>query len=112
MKNTEKAYIEIELGTSTWNVDLEHNGMQDILDEGIDCYEDDVYHIIYQGYDITEEKLKELLDDKDNSMLYPLDCFNDLSYENWLEYKKEQEFWEKEKRIDRNKKIQKTIYGV
>jgi len=103
MKNTEKAYIEIELGTATWNVDLEHNGEQDILDEGIDCYEDDVYHIIYQGYDITEEKLKELLDDKDNSMLYPLDCFNDLSYKNWLEYKKEQEFWEKEKAKEEKK---------
>ena len=104
MKNTEKAYIKIELGTATWNVDLEHNGMQDILDEGIDCYEDDVYNIIYQGYDITEEKLKELLDDKDNSMLYPLDCFNDLSYKNWLEYKKEQEFLEKQKNTKNNKR--------
>ena len=30
-------------------------------------------------------------------ILVIIHCFNDLSYENWLEYKKEQEFWEKEK---------------
>ena len=47
MKNTERAYIGIELGTHTWNVDLEQNGEEDILDEGIDCYPEDVYAIIY-----------------------------------------------------------------
>ena len=112
MKNTEIAYIEIELGIATWNVDLEHNGMEDILDNGIDCYEEDVYEIINQGYDITEEKLKELLDDKQSSMLYPLDCFKELSYDNFLKYKNEIEFCKKQEQNKKNKKIQKSIYGV
>lgn len=99
MKNTEIAYIQIELGVAKWNVDLEHNGMEDILDNGIYCYEEDVYNIINQGYDITEEKLKELLDDKQNSMLYPLDCFKELSYDNFLKYKEEIEFWESQEKL-------------
>ena len=93
MKNTEKAYIQIELGTATWNVDLEHNGEQDILDEGIDCYPEEVYALIYEGYSISEDKLKMLLNEPDNSgnMLYPLDCYKDLSYDDWIEYKKERD---------------------
>ena len=76
MKYTEKAYINIELGTATWNVDLEHNGMQDILDEGIDCTECEVYELIYEGHMLEENELKELLDNKSESMLYPLYCFD------------------------------------
>ena len=93
MKNTEKAYIKIELETATWNVDLEHNGMQDILDEGINCYPEEVYALIYEGYSISEDKLKMLLNEPDNSgnMLYPLDCYKDLSYDDWIEYKKERD---------------------
>ena len=93
MKNTEKAYIKIILGTATWNVDLEQNGEQDILDEGIDCYPEEVYALIYEGYNISEDKLKMLLDEPDNSknMLYPLDYQKDLSYDDWLEYKKEKD---------------------
>ena len=74
MKNTEKAYIRIELGTATWNKDLSSSGEQDILDEGIECYPEDVYELIYEGYDIPEDKLKMMLDDPDDSknMLYPL----------------------------------------
>ena len=58
MKRTHKAYIEIDLGTATWNVDLEHNGMEDILDEGIDCTECEVYELIYEGHMLEEDKLK------------------------------------------------------
>ena len=93
MKNTEKAYIQIILGTATWNVDLEYNGEQDILDEGIDCYPEEVYALIYEGYDISEDKLKMLLDEPNNSdnMLYVLDYQKDLSYDDWLKYKKEKD---------------------
>ena len=93
MKRTEKAYIQIELGTATWNVDLESNGMDDILDEGIDCSPDDVYELIYEGYDVPEKKIKMMLSEPDNgdNMLYPLDCFKELSYDDWLKYKKEQD---------------------
>ena len=94
MKRTEKAYIQIELGTATWNVDLESNGEQDILDEGIDCQDYEVYEIIYEeGYSISEDKLKMMLDEHDNSknMLYPLNNLKDLSYSGWLEYKQERD---------------------
>jgi len=107
MKNTEKAYINIELGTATWNVDLEHNGMQDILDEGIDCTECEVYELIYEGHILEEDELKELLDNKSKSMLYPLYCFDTLSYEDWLEYKKEAEAEDKYREEQRLKRMQK-----
>lgn len=99
MKRTERAYIQIELGTAIWNVDLEYNGESDILDEGISCIPEEVYELIYEGYDCSEEHLKMMLDEPDNSknMLYPLDCYRDLSYNDWLEYKKEQELWEKKR---------------
>jgi predicted Zn-dependent protease len=64
--------------------------VDDILDEGIDCYPEEVYEILYEeGYDVTEEKLRMMLNEHDNgdNMLYPLDCFRDLSYDDWLEYK-------------------------
>ena len=96
MKRTEEAYIGLELGTHTWNVDIENNAMEDILDEGIRGDAHDLYSIIYGGYSCSEEHLKMMLDEPDNSdnMLYPLDCFRDLSYDDWLEYKKE---WDEDK---------------
>ena len=107
MKRTHKAYINIELGTATWNVDLEHNGMEDILDEGIDCEDYEVYELIYEGHMLEEDELKELLDNKSESMLYPLDCFKYLSYEGWLEYKKEAEAEDKYREEQRLKQMQK-----
>mgnify|MGYP001397937174 CR=1 FL=1 len=103
MKRTEEAYIGLELETHTWNVDIENNAMEDILDEGIECYPDDVYALIYEGYNCSEEHLKMMLSEPDNSknMLYPLDCFRELSYDDWLDYKKEVD--------DEHKKRQKLI---
>ena len=93
MRRIEKTYIELEIGMATWNVDINNNAVEDILDEGIDCYPEDVYSIIYEGYTISEDKLKMMLNEPDNSdnMLYPLDCYKDLSYNDWLEYKKERD---------------------
>ena len=51
--------------------------------------------------------LKELLDNKSKSMLYPLDCFDSLSYEDWLEYKKEAEAEDKYREEQRQKQMQK-----
>tara|TARA_R110002020_G_scaffold454290_1_gene669644 strand:+ start:3623 stop:3994 length:372 start_codon:yes stop_codon:yes gene_type:complete len=101
MKNIEKAYIRIELGTATWNEDLSSSGEQDILDEGIECYAEDVYELIYDGYNISEEKLKMILDEHDNSdnMLYPLDCFEDLSYADWLEYRADRKADERDEKM-------------
>ena len=109
MNRMETNYIKLELGVAEWQVDINNDAMDDILDMGIECYPEDVYEIIYrEGYEISEDKLKMMLDEPDNSknMLYPLDCFRDLSYEDWLEYKKEQDdFYEelRKKRLPKKK---------
>jgi len=94
MKNTERAYIGIELGTHLYPEDLGQSGMDDILNEGIDIYANELYEFIYyNGYDCSEEHLKMLLDDFDSSknMFYPLECNYDktTSYSDWLDYKSE-----------------------
>ena len=107
MKRTEKAYIQLDLESAIWNVDIENNAMEDILDAGIDCYPEDVYEIIYEGYNCDEDKLKMLLDEPDNSknMWYPLDCCRDLSYDKWLEHKKDWEEFEKEAEERRKQRL-------
>ena len=91
MNRMDKVYIKLELGMAEWNVDINNNAMEDILEKGIDCKAEKVYDIIYEGYTITEDKLKMMLNEPDNSdnMLYPLDYQKDLSYDDWLEYKAE-----------------------
>lgn len=99
MKKMDAVYIQLELGVAEWNVDINNNAMEDILDEGIDCSVEDVYNIIYDGYSITEDKLKMMLNEPDNgdNMLYPLDCQKELSYDDWLRYKQERDdAWKRE----------------
>ena len=110
MKRIDEAYICLELGTARYPEDINNTAMEDILDEGIDCYPDDVYALVYEGYECDEEHLKMLLDEPDNSknMWYPIDCFRDLSYDDWLDYKKEQDD-EKERRRKLTEKIHKEV---
>ncbi len=107
MKRTELAYIGLELGTHRYPEDINNTAMEDILDEGIECYPEDIYAIIYEGYECSEEKLKMLLDEPDNSknMWYPLDCYRDLSYDKWLEHKKDWEEFEKEAEERTNQRL-------
>ena len=106
MKRIELAYIGLELGTARYPEDINNTAMEDILDEGIAGYPEDIYSIIYKGYDCEEEHLKMLLNEPDNSnnMFYPLDCFRDLSYDDWLEYKKEWDEHHEEQRKKREEK--------
>ena len=99
MRIMDRVYIQLEIGMATWNVDINNNAMDDILDEGINCQPEEVYSIIYEGYTISEDKLKMMLDEPDNSgnMLYPLDCQKDLSYDDWLEYKSDRKEEEKQR---------------
>ena len=99
MKRMDKVYIQLEIGMAEWNVDINNNAVEDILDEGIDCYPEDVYDIIYEGYTISEDKLKMMLNEPDNgdNMLYPLHCRGDLSYDDWLEYKSDRKEEEKQR---------------
>jgi hypothetical protein len=90
MKNTEEAYIGLELGTHSYPDDCCENAMNDILDEGIEITATELYDFIYEnGYSCTEEHLKMLLNDFDDSknMYYPLTCFKSTSYEDWVEHK-------------------------
>ena len=43
--------------------------------------------------------------DNSNNMLYPLDCYRDLSYDDWLEYKKEWDEFEEEARQRRKEQL-------
>ena len=85
-KVIDEAYIEIELGLRHVHM-LCMNAENDILMEGIDCYVEDVYELIYSYKDcVDDEDLIQLLDNKEKSMLYPLDCFKELSFKDYKTY--------------------------
>ena len=89
MREADKLYIQIELGAEEYK-NLGRAAEGDILDCGINCTPEDVYQIIYECCSLRDKDLYELLNNKEKSMLYPLDCFKELSYEDWLQYEKEQ----------------------
>ena len=100
MSDLEKAYIGLELETHVWNVDIENNGMNTILDNGIAGSPEDIYRFIYDnGYNCSENKLQFLLDENDSSgnMFYPIDCQLQLSYDGWLKYRGERKIEELKK---------------
>ena len=99
MRNREEAYIGIELETHIYGQDLGSAGMEDVLNQGIDISARELYKFIYEnGWYCSDEKLKMMLDDYENSdnMLYPLTCHyeKETSYADWLEYEK----WRDEER--------------
>lgn len=54
MKNTEEAYIGLELGTHSYPEDCCENAMNDILDEGIAITATELYDFIYDnGYNCS-----------------------------------------------------------
>ena len=70
MSDLEKAYIGLELETHVWNVDIENNGMNSILENGIAGSPEDIYRFIYDnGYNCSESKLQFLLDENDSCPL-------------------------------------------
>tara|TARA_Y100000593_G_C4316536_1_gene341212 strand:- start:3397 stop:3723 length:327 start_codon:yes stop_codon:yes gene_type:complete len=90
MKATEELYIKVELGLAKYS-ELGQAAESDILDEGIDCADYEVYEIIYENGVDSVELLKKVLDCGPGglSMLYPLECYDYLSYEGYMEYKEE-----------------------
>tara|TARA_Y100001963_G_scaffold158067_1_gene256364 strand:- start:1521 stop:1844 length:324 start_codon:yes stop_codon:yes gene_type:complete len=102
MNSREEAYIGIELETHIYGQDLGSAGMDDVLHEGIDISAERLYRFIYEnGWCCSDEKLKMMLDDYENSnnMLYPLTCHyhRETSYADWLEYFKDREEQKKRK---------------
>ena len=90
MNNLEKKYIMIELKLD--DEPLNYEAEELLISEGIDCGEYELYDLIIDNDDYIDEGLiQDLLDDYSGSMLYPLDCFNYLSYTNYLEHKKERQ---------------------
>ena len=68
-----------------------------------------MYILIYSyKFEVDRADLIELLDDKEKSMLYPLDCFKELSFEDYKTYEAEQIEEEKREEIKRQ---MKSIYG-
>ena len=89
-KSIDEAYIEVELGVAPRS-HLCANAEDDILMHGIDCKVEDVYELIYcYRYTLEDEDFIDLLDNKKKSMLYPLDCFKELSFEDYKTYEAEQ----------------------
>ena len=107
-KSIDEAYIEVELGVAPRS-HLCSNAENDILIEGIECGVEDVYELIYSyKFEVDRADLIELLDNKEKSMLYPLDCFKELSFKDYKTYEAEQIEEEKREEIKRQ---MKSIYG-
>ena len=105
-KSIDEAYIEVELGVAPRS-HLCSNAEDDILMDGIECRVEDVYELIYcYKYDVDDEDLIELLDNKEKSMLYPLDCFKELSFDDYKTYEAEQIEEEKQQELKKEKLIQ------
>ena len=107
MNNLEKLYIEVELGVTPFS-ELGNTASEHLFSEGIECTDYELYSVIYDNYHEfeddkeQEEKLKQLLDDKEGSLLIlPLDCRDYCSYADWLEYKAEREEEEERKRLSK-----------
>ena len=107
-KSIDEAYIEVELGVAP-REHLCSNAENDILMDGIDCEVEDVYDLIYcYRYSIDDEDLEKLLDNKEESMLYPLDCFLELSYSDYKTY----EAWQIEEEEKQELKKEKLMHGI
>ena len=104
-KSIDEAYIEVELGVAPRS-HLCANAEDDILMDGIDCDVNDVYELIYcYKYCVDDDDLIQLLDNKEKSMLYPLDCFKELSFNDYKTYEAEQ--IEEEKMQELKKEVEK-----
>ena len=109
-KSIDEAYIEVELGVAPRS-HLCANAEDDILMDGIDCKPEDVYELIYcYKYSVDDDDLIELLDNKEKSMLYPLDCFKELSFNDYKTYEAEQIEEEKQEELKKEllKELKKT----
>ena len=101
--STAAIVIDNFLSTDKWNTI--QSGITSYVNSAVYMEERNSLHTQINGW--IEDKLKELLDNKSKSMLYPLDCFDSLSYEGWLEYKKEAEAEDKYREEQRQKQMQK-----
>ena len=98
-KSIDEAYIEVELGVAPRS-HLCANAENDILMNGIECRVEDVYELIYSyRYTLDDEDFIDLLDNKEKSMLYPLHCFAELSFDDYKTYEAEQIEEEKQEEI-------------
>ena len=90
MKNIDRLYIETELGIA--RSELGREAESDILDNGIECSTEEVYELAFSSDSQEDDELLQLLfDNKDESMLYPVYCFDELSFADWSKYKIERE---------------------
>tara|TARA_B100000424_G_scaffold14864_1_gene10885 strand:+ start:1225 stop:1590 length:366 start_codon:yes stop_codon:yes gene_type:complete len=109
-KSIDEAYIEVELGVAPRS-HLCANAENDILMDGIECRVEDVYELIYSyRYTLDDEDFIDLLNNKEKSMLYPLHCFAELSFDDYKTYEAEQIQEEMELEKERHEAEQRKKY--
>tara|TARA_R100000808_G_scaffold17592_1_gene38821 strand:- start:807 stop:1259 length:453 start_codon:yes stop_codon:yes gene_type:complete len=92
MNQLEKLYIEVELKVTPFE-ELGNTASMHVYEKGIKCYTEDLYEIIYEhldhwdyGDEGFDKDLEKLLNNKDNTLLRPLDCNDEVSYDDFMEW--------------------------
>lgn len=98
MNDLEKLYIEVELKVTPFE-EMGNTASMHVFNEGVDCYTSDLYEIIYEniehwdyGDEGIDDDLKELLDDRENTLLCPLSCRDEVSFDDFMEWLRHKRF--------------------
>ena len=98
MNDLERLYIEVELKVTPFE-EMGNTASMHVFERGIDCYANDLYEIIYEHFDHwnygdegIDSDLQKLLDDQDNTLLCPLSCREDVSYDDFIEWLRHKQF--------------------
>lgn len=98
MNDLERLYIEVELKVTPFE-EMGNTASMHVFERGIDCYVDDLYQIIYDNFEHwdygdegIDDDLKKLLNDQDNTLLCPLSCRDEVSYDDFMEWLRHKRF--------------------
>tara|TARA_R110002020_G_scaffold318317_1_gene533920 strand:- start:6162 stop:6629 length:468 start_codon:yes stop_codon:yes gene_type:complete len=98
MNDLEKLYIEVELKVTPFE-EMGNTASMHVFERGIDCYTNDLYEIVYEHFDHwnygdegIDSDLKKLLDDQENTLLCPLSCRDEVSYDDFIEWLRHKQY--------------------
>ena len=98
MNDLQKLYIEVELKVTPFE-EMGNTASMHVFSEGIDCYTNDLYEIVYENLDRwdygsegIDDELRELLDDNENTLLCPLSCKDEVSFDGFMEWLRNKRF--------------------
>ena len=98
MNDLEKLYIEVELKVEPFE-SLGNTASMHVYEKGIDCYTDEFYDIVDEHFDnwdfgdgAVDDDLRTLLNDPQNTLLCPLSCAEEISFDGFMEYRQEKRF--------------------